>query len=52
MGDKISTSDRSGIEKLVSGLQEAIKLDNNDRIKSLSSELQQALMQVSSTIYA
>lgn len=48
----MSASDRSRIEALVNDLRQAINQDNSDRIKSLSSELQQALMQMGSAVYA
>jgi len=52
LGDKVSASDKSRVEGLVTDLREAINQDNFDRIKSLTSELQQALMQVGSAVYA
>ncbi|MBD2568836.1 molecular chaperone DnaK [Anabaena lutea] len=52
LGDKVSAADRSRVEDLVKDLREAINQDNFDRIKSLSSELQQTLMQVGSAVYA
>ncbi|WP_189523423.1 hypothetical protein [Nostoc sp. PA-18-2419] len=42
----MSPGHRSRIEALVNDLWQAINQDNSDRIKSLSSELQQALVQV------
>ncbi len=52
LGDKVSGSDRSRVEGLVQNLREAINQDNFDQIKSLTNELQQALMQVGSAVYA
>ncbi|MEO3705072.1 molecular chaperone DnaK [Trichormus azollae] len=52
LGDKVSAVDRGRVEDLVKDLGEAINQDNFDRIKSLSSQLQQVLMQVGSTVYA
>jgi molecular chaperone DnaK len=52
LGDKVSAVDRGRVEDLVKDLVEAINQDNFDRIKSLSSQLQQVLMQVGSTVYA
>ncbi|RCJ19171.1 molecular chaperone DnaK [Nostoc sp. ATCC 43529] len=61
LGDKVSAADvsrqaptglRSRIETLINDLRQAINQDNSDRIKSLSSELQQALMQMGSAVYA
>ncbi|WP_066383245.1 MULTISPECIES: molecular chaperone DnaK [unclassified Anabaena] len=52
LGDKVSASDRSRVEGLISDLREAINQDNFERIKSLTNELQQVLMQVGSAVYA
>jgi molecular chaperone DnaK len=52
LGDKVSAVDRGRVEDLVKDLVEAINQDNFDWIKSLSSQLQQVLMQVGSTVYA
>jgi molecular chaperone DnaK len=52
LGDKVSAGDRSRVDELVKDLREAINQDNFDRIKSLSSELQQTLMQIGSAVYA
>jgi molecular chaperone DnaK len=52
LGDKVSASDKSRVEGLVSDLRAAINQDNFDRIQSLTNELQQALMQVGSAVYA
>jgi chaperone protein DnaK len=52
LGDKVSPTDKSRVEGLVKDLREAINQDNFERIKSISSELQQALMQVGSAVYA
>ncbi|MDH6098168.1 molecular chaperone DnaK [Anabaenopsis sp. FSS-46] len=52
LGDKVSTSDRARVEGLISDLREAMNQDNFDRMKSLTQELQQALMQIGSAVYA
>ncbi|MDH6107172.1 molecular chaperone DnaK [Anabaenopsis tanganyikae CS-531] len=52
LGDKVSSSDRTRVEGLISDLREAMNQDNFDRIKSLTQELQQALMQIGSAVYA
>lgn len=52
LGDKVSTSDRTRVEGLISDLREAMNQDNFDRMKSLTQELQQALMQIGSAVYA
>ena len=52
LGDKVSSSDRTRVEGLITDLREAMNQDNFDRIKSLTQELQQALMQIGSAVYA
>lgn len=52
LGDKVSTSDRTRVEGLITNLREAMNQDNFDRMKSLTQELQQALMQIGSAVYA
>jgi len=52
LGDKVSTSDRDRVAGLISDLREAINQDNFDRMKSLTNELQQVLMQIGSAVYA
>ncbi|MCX7593056.1 MAG: molecular chaperone DnaK [Fischerella sp.] len=52
LGDKIGAADRSRVEGLLADLRNAINQENYNRMKSLSSELQQALMQVGSAVYA
>lgn len=52
LNGKVPAADKSRVEGLVKDLREAISVDQHDRIKSLSTELQQALMQVGSAVYA
>lgn len=52
LGDKVPAADKSRAEELVKDLLEAINQENYDRMKSLSNELQQALMQIGSAVYA
>ena len=52
LGDKVPAADRTRVEELVKTLREAIEREEYDRIKSLSEDLQQALMQVGSAVYA
>ena len=52
LGDQVSSSDRTRVEGLISDLREAMNQDNFDRMKSLTQELQQALMQIGSAVYA
>jgi len=51
LGDKVPAADKSRVEGLITDLREAIKQENVDRMKSLSDELQQAQMQIGSTVY-
>nr|WP_250126074.1 Hsp70 family protein [Chroococcidiopsis sp. CCMEE 29] len=51
LGDKVPAGERSTVEGLVSDLRQAINQENYDRMKSLSNDLQQALMQVGSAVY-
>lgn len=50
-GDKISASDKSRIEKLISDLKDAINRDDDDKIKSTMPELQQALYSIGTSVY-
>jgi molecular chaperone DnaK len=52
LGDKVPAGERSTVKGLVSDLRQAINQENYDRMKSLSNDLQQALMQVGSAVYA
>ncbi|TAF08673.1 MAG: molecular chaperone DnaK [Nostocales cyanobacterium] len=52
LGDKVSAADRSRVEELVKDLREAISQDNFDRINSVSTQLQQVLMQIGTAVYA
>jgi molecular chaperone DnaK len=51
LGDKVPEADKSKIEGLIKDLREAIAQDNDDQIKTLTTELQQALYTVGSNIY-
>jgi molecular chaperone DnaK len=51
LGDKVPTADKSKVEGLIKDLREAIGKEDGDRIKSLTSELQQALYNISSNLY-
>jgi molecular chaperone DnaK len=50
-GDKMSANDKERVEGMVKNLRQAIQQENYDRLKSLSEELQQAMMQIGSTMY-
>ncbi len=52
LGDKVPTADKNRVEGLVRDLREAMGRENVDRMKSLSDDLQQAMMQVGSAVYA
>jgi molecular chaperone DnaK len=51
LGDKVPEADKSKIEGLIKDLREVIAQDNDDQIKTLTTELQQALYTVGSNIY-
>jgi len=51
LGEKVPEGDRTRLEGMIRELREAIDSDNTDRIKTLTNDLQQALMQVGSAIY-
>jgi molecular chaperone DnaK len=51
LGDKVPPADKTKIEGLVKDLREAIASDDDDRIKTLTTELQQAFYAVSSNLY-
>ncbi|WNZ26004.1 molecular chaperone DnaK [Leptolyngbya sp. NK1-12] len=52
LGDKVSAADRSRVADLVKELRQAIDQNNYDRMKALTNDLQQALMQVGSAVYS
>jgi molecular chaperone DnaK len=52
LGDKVATADRSRVEGLINNLRQAIDQENYDRMKTLTNDLQQALMQVGSAVYS
>lgn len=49
---KISDDDKGRVLSLIKKLREAIYQDNYDQMRSLSQDLQQALMQIGSAVYA
>jgi molecular chaperone DnaK len=51
LGDKVPVADKEKIEGLIKDLEEAISSDNGDRMKSLTSELQQALYATTTNLY-
>ena len=51
LGDKVPAADKSKIEGLITDLKDAASKDDFDRIKTLTTELQQALYTVGSNLY-
>ncbi|NEP45945.1 MAG: molecular chaperone DnaK, partial [Okeania sp. SIO2H7] len=51
LGDKVPEADKTKIEGLLKDLRYAIASEDDDRIQSLTTELQQALYNVSSNLY-
>jgi molecular chaperone DnaK len=51
LGDKVSAEEKTKVEGLIKDLREAIVQDDADKIKHLSTELQQALYTISSNLY-
>jgi molecular chaperone DnaK len=52
LGDKVDSVQRSRIEGLIKDLRDAIQQEDEGRMRSLSSELQQAMFQVSQSAYS
>ncbi len=51
LGDKVPEADKTKLEGLIKDLREAASKEDFDRIKSLTTELQQALYTIGSNIY-
>ena len=51
-GDKVPANDKERVEGMIKELREAVQQENYDRMKSLTEELQQAMMQIGSSMYA
>jgi molecular chaperone DnaK len=51
LGDKVPADDKTKVEGLVKDLREAIAQENFDRIKTLQTDLQQALYGISQNLY-
>jgi molecular chaperone DnaK len=51
VGDKVSAADKEKVETLVKNLREAISQENHDQIKTLTTELQQALYSIGTNLY-
>jgi molecular chaperone DnaK len=52
LGDKVPAADKTRLEGMIQDLREAINQENYDRMKSLTNDIQQALMQIGSTVYS
>ncbi|MBH8566892.1 molecular chaperone DnaK [Nostoc sp. CENA67] len=52
LGDKVPPADKSRVEGLIRDLRQAIEQNNIDRMKSLTNEIQQALMQIGTAVYS
>ncbi|MDX2271956.1 MAG: molecular chaperone DnaK [Cyanobacteriota bacterium] len=52
LGDKVPPADKSRVEGLIRDLRQAIEQNNLDRMKSLTNEIQQALMQIGTAVYS
>ncbi|MBD1827318.1 molecular chaperone DnaK [Microcoleus vaginatus GB1-A2] len=51
LGDKVPAGDKTKVEGLIKDLRDAISSEDDDRIKTLTTELQQAFYAVSSNLY-
>ncbi|MBW4513974.1 MAG: molecular chaperone DnaK [Timaviella obliquedivisa GSE-PSE-MK23-08B] len=51
LGDKVSAEEKTKVEGLVKDLREAIVQDDFEKIKAMTTELQQALYAISSNLY-
>ncbi|NJP12139.1 MAG: molecular chaperone DnaK [Leptolyngbyaceae cyanobacterium RU_5_1] len=52
LNGQVPAAEKSRVEELVKNLREAVNREDYDQMKSLTSDLQQALMQVGQAIYA
>ncbi|MBW4652692.1 MAG: molecular chaperone DnaK [Kaiparowitsia implicata GSE-PSE-MK54-09C] len=51
LGDKVPADEKTKVDGLVADLREAVAQEDNDRMKSLTTELQQVLYSISSNLY-
>jgi molecular chaperone DnaK len=51
LGDKVSAGDKAKAEGLIKDLKEAIAQENDERLKSLTQELQQTLYTIGTNVY-
>jgi len=52
LNGQVPPDDKARVQEMVQSLREAVNSDNYDQMKTLTNELQQALMQVGQAIYA
>jgi molecular chaperone DnaK len=52
LNGQVPTAEKARVEELVKSLREAVNSDNYDQMKTLTHDLQEALMQVGQAIYA
>lgn len=52
LNGQVPAADKSRVEELISNLRESVTREDYDQMKTLTNELQQALMQVGQAIYA
>ncbi|MBD2127392.1 molecular chaperone DnaK [Microcoleus sp. ZQ-A2] len=51
LGDKVPAADKTKVEGLIKDLREAVQQEDDERIKTLTPELQQALYSISTNLY-
>jgi molecular chaperone DnaK len=51
LGDKVPAADKSKVEGLIKDLREAVQQEDDERIKTLTTELQQSLYSISTNLY-
>ncbi len=51
LGDKVPAADKTKVEGLIKDLREAVQKEDDERIKTLTTELQQALYGISTNLY-
>ncbi|MEM8533436.1 MAG: molecular chaperone DnaK [Chloroflexota bacterium] len=52
LGDKIDSVEKERIEGMISGLRQAVQEEDEERMRTLSTELQQAMIQVGQAAYS
>jgi molecular chaperone DnaK len=51
LGDKVPAADKTKVEGLIKDLREAVQQEDDERIKTLTTELQQSLYSISTNLY-